>query len=358
MTTPWLVLLFGCGGSAPGVAVVLNGITDAAVTPVKMPLPADGAWDLSPDRIDVTFREIAFEDDDRYQRWVQLDDCTASYDLTTPSLSALLDCPFEVPRGRYTNLRLKFEPDLAVTVDDPMNGLWTDGVGLVTSAPSGGAVATVITGQDTVRTTFSEELIVDEDPVELSIVINAVHSVRATIAGDTVSLQGPVIQLHASPFGVGAAQFLGAPNSLGNRQVGSSHNTELLLFFEDTSTPVYAWLMPGESLSPCARGGNGGGFYQAYATAPGPYDENGGRIGGYLAEDASGAICFALPADQTWDEYSAIYQLDHVDTLGATTPLACESNVAPPAPTSGKTWASGCPAINPQATEDLSLVAG
>ncbi len=346
----WL-LLFACA-SVPGQVRVLNGATAPADQRLQVDATEGGTWTLSPDRVEVQFRQIAFEDDAGRQRWMPLRDCSATYELAQPTLASLLDCDFQVPQGEWSALRLKFDPDLAVTVEDAANGLYTDGEGLVSSLPEGGVVPTIVQGQDTIRAVFSEPLVVEEDPVEISVVLNALHTVGAEMSGGRGTLRtGTGIQIHASPFGVAEARFLSTGSPLNTQ----SQAAEILIMYEDAQTPSYVFLMPGGGLSPC--GGNGS-FYQAYNTAPGVADENGGRAGGWLAIDPENTLCFALPTDQTWEQYSAVFQMQHVRELGESTTLACRQWGDPPPPSQGKTWAQGCPEMVPEGEETLVVVAG
>ncbi|HND33718.1 MAG TPA: hypothetical protein PLA94_27150 [Myxococcota bacterium] len=346
----WLLLL-GCA-RVPGQVQVLNGATASADPRVQVDAAADGNWSLSPNRVEVQFQQIAFEDDARNQRWLPLRDCSATYDLAQPTLAALLDCDFQVPQGEWTALRLKFDPNLAITIDDPVNHLYTDGEGLSSTEPEGGAIPTIVQGQDTIRAVFSEPLVVEEEPVEISVVLNALHTVSASMRGGTGSLQaGTGIQIHASPYGVAEARFLSGGSPLNTQ----GHASEILVMYEDAQTPSYVFLMPGGDLSAC---GGEGGFYQAYNTAPGVADENGGRAGGWLAIDPNNTLCFALPTDQTWEHYRAVFQMQHVRELGESTTLACKPWEDPPPPSQGKTWAQGCPDMVPAGEETVVVVAG
>lgn len=346
----WLILV-GCA-SVPGQVKVLNGATAPSDERLQVDAAQDGNWSLSPNRVEVQFRQIAFEDDAGHQRWSPLRDCSATYELSQPTLASLLDCDFQVPQGEWSALRLKFDRDLAVTIDDAANGLYTDGEGLSGSMPEGGVVPTIVQGQDTIRSVFSEPLVVEENPVEISVVLNALHTVSAEMNGGRGTLRaGTGIQIYASPVGVAEARFLSTGSPLNTR----SQNAEILVMYEDEATPSYVFLMPGGSLGSCGRAGD---FYQAYNTAPGVADENGGRAGGWLAIDPDNTLCFALPTDQTWDQYRSVFQMPHVRELGESTTLSCRGWDDPPPPLEGKTWAQGCPEIVPEREETLVVVAG
>jgi len=61
--------------------------------------------------------------------------------------------------------------------------------------------------------------------------------------------------------------------------------------------------------------------------------------------------------DYTYGQYAELCEMQRVDTLGASTTLRCQHLTTVPAPTSGDTYASGCPAITPDDQHGLTLVA-
>ena len=81
------------------------------------------------------------------------------------------------------------------------------------------------------------------------------------------------------------------------------------------------------------------------------------RAGGYLGVDAAGTICWATPVDATYAQYREICEMQTVTTIGGTTTLRCQTVTTAPAPTSGDTYASGCPTITPTSSVVLTLVA-
>jgi hypothetical protein len=101
------------------------------------------------------------------------------------------------------------------------------------------------------------------------------------------------------------------------------------------------------------------GVYGAFATAPTAAMAltDGSRVGGYLGRDASNKICWALPTDATWSNYRAVYAMDAAGTVGTMTTLVCQPASGDPAPSSGTTYASGCPSITSGAQAQLSLLA-
>jgi hypothetical protein len=83
------------------------------------------------------------------------------------------------------------------------------------------------------------------------------------------------------------------------------------------------------------------------------------RAGGYAGLDASGTLCWALPTTFAYQAYAYLRRMKSVTTLGATTTvqtLALSGGQAPP-PTSGDTYASGCPSFAPTDQFTVVLVA-
>jgi hypothetical protein len=73
--------------------------------------------------------------------------------------------------------------------------------------------------------------------------------------------------------------------------------------------------------------------------------QGGQRPGGWLGRDASGTICWILATDSTYTRSSAYLTMAEVNAIGGTTSLTCENTSTAPRPTSGDTYASGCPAV-------------
>ena len=120
------------------------------------------------------------------------------------------------------------------------------------------------------------------------------------------------------------------------------------VFYADASQPTYVF-------SPVP-----GGPSQAWNVSPAssPVNPaNGFRAGGYLGLDANGVLCWALPADYTYAQYSAICEMPVAAAVGDSTTLSCQHMTTVPAPVAGDTYASGCPTITPDVQRTLTLVA-
>ena len=74
-------------------------------------------------------------------------------------------------------------------------------------------------------------------------------------------------------------------------------------------------------------------------------------------KDDADTLCWVYAADATYETYNNYLTMDYVDTVGMTTTVSCEQTTNPTPPTSGSTYASGCPAITADTTVELTLVA-
>lgn len=355
-----LTVFLGACQRVPAVAQVLNGVTPNSAlrsAPGPLPLLSDGEWAVSPDQIEVPFQEIRFVRENGNEHRIDLTGCVATYDRSAPTLSERLDCDFEVPAGTYTGLGIDFEPPLRVLIDDAENGLYTDGSGLTRTPPPGGAAfSTLDVAESGGRIQLGEPLVIGDDPVEIKVVMTAIHTVRVQVDGANATFAGGVgVQLFVTPDAVGAASFYTAASTAETIHPSAEGGpTELFLFYEDAATPSYTFLFPGDDHRPCIGENT---RMEAFNTSPGELNREGQTMGGYLGLDDTGTICFALPENPAYTEYQAIFRMPEVTELGESTTLSCEVSSTAPAPVSGPNWSSGCPEIAPTAQGALRLAA-
>lgn len=359
MSAFFLLVIPSACRRVPGVAQVLNGVTPEAATegPQALQALAEGSWAVSPDQVEVELQEIRFVADSGNEHRINLDGCTAGYDRAQPTLSQRLGCDFAVPAGSYTGLGIDFEPPLRVLIDDDLNGLYTDGAGLTRSPPAGGASFSPFSvAEGGMRIQLAEPLVVDEQPVQINVVVTALHSVIVQVQGDQASFSGgPGVQLFATPNAVGAAAFYSGASTAGTYSPEAEGNpTELSLVYEDASTPSYAFLFPGTDHRACIGENT---RMEAFSASPGELNKEGQTMGGYLGLDGEGTLCFALPKNPAYTEYQALFAMPEVQEIGTSTTLSCEVSNTAPAPVSGSTWSTGCPELTPTAEGMLRLLA-
>jgi hypothetical protein len=82
------------------------------------------------------------------------------------------------------------------------------------------------------------------------------------------------------------------------------------------------------------------------------------KAGGYAGLDPNGVLCWALPTTFAYSSYAYVRRMQSVSTIGSTTTLQTfnvNGGTAQP-PTSGDTYASGCPSFTPSSSFAVTLV--
>lgn len=347
-------------GPSSGVAAMTAGV------PATSALPADGHWALSPTQGRVTLTGLAFQGTDGNVATAPLTDCVPTYVRDDPALSQILDCPFDVPPGTYAGVGVSMLTTFDVLIDDATNGFFSDPgspTGLAPTSPAGGPQFASFTvpgpgGQGTelnAQTFFTSPLVVSAgDSVTLDIVEDMIHTVFANVTGGVAtfdtSLPLPAVQLVPSVSGAGRVEFYSPTGTALDAAMPGPTDDEsgsVRVFYASPPQPSYVFSpVPGPS--------------QAWSVDPAtsPVEPTGGfRAGGYLGLDASGMLCWALPVDYTYAQYSELCEMQIKTTIGETTTLSCQHMTSVPPPVSGDTYASGCPPITPDVQRTLPLVA-
>jgi len=362
---------FRLGRQNPSHARILHGPSDAATAMLggfasASAIPADGHWALSPDQSRATLTSLAFQGSDGNVTTADLTGCVPTYVRDAAALTSILDCPFDVPPGTYVGVGVGVRTTFDVMLTDAANGFFTDPAsptGLSTTAPAAGPqfASFVVPGPGgqgdvlTSQTFFTTPLVVSAGgTVTLEIVEDMIHTLFANVSGGTASfdtsLPLPAVQLIPSVAGAGRVEFYSPTGTALDALMPGPTDDEsgsVRVFYADASQPSYLFSpVPGPS--------------QAWNVSPAssPVNPaNGFRAGGYLGLDASGVLCWALPADYTYAEYSAICRMPVATAVGDSTTLSCQHVTNVPAPVSGDTYASGCPTIIPDVQRTLTLVA-
>jgi len=347
------------GPSTAGASITTEDPSPAAV-------PADGHWALSPDQSRVTLTSLTFQGIDGNVATADLTDCRPVYTRDGAALSPLLDCPFDVPPGTYGGVGVGVGTTFDVMLSDATNGFFSDPAsptGLSTTPPAGDSqfVSFVVPGPGgqgdvlTAQTFFTSPLVVAPGAsVDLTIVEDMIHTVFANVSGGAASfdtsLPLPAVQLVPSVAGAGRVEFYSPTGTALDALMPGPTDDEsgsVRVFYASPSEPSYVFSpVPGPS--------------QAWNVSPATSPANpssGFRAGGYLGLDANGVLCWALPADYTYAQYSEICEMSVVASVGGTTTLRCQHVTTAPPPVSGDTYASGCPAITPDVQRTLTLVA-
>lgn len=353
-----------CGGDDGGVEVVAHVVSGAQGPPTAAAgggTPADGRWLLSPDVVTVTLTQIGFESPNQGVG-VVLDNCVVTFERDAPALSSLLDCPFVAPEGTYTSMTLTASTEFELTISDPVNGFFTDPTaegGLTSMMPiDGAAPATFTTTNTRYEHTFVQPMVVEVgEPTSLTIVLDALQSFFVTVTGGIPDYTGRApLYVFSTTDVPGRAQFYSSEGSAASRYEPPSGTLMALRAYDesDGGQPMFVALAEaiGEVSATCLQD-VGAAAYSADAVEQRP-DGSGLRAGGWLGRDSTGTMCWALGTDQRYTSYGAYLTLPDVTTVGDSALLSCEVTPTPTPPSSGSTYASGCPAVN--LTESATLI--
>lgn len=366
------------GGNVPriaGVASIVHGPSLPASFNVGAPsfaAPTDGQWYVSPDQVRVRVDRVNFAGHAGAPGdGADLVDCVLTFDRTTPSLSNLLDCPFEIAPGTYGGMTVFVNGEFEILVSDATNGIHTDpasATGLSATAPAGGAAFVPYSrplGATGVEQQFPAPLVVGSgDTISLSVVMDAVQTVILDVSGG-----GTVLAFNGSSWSpVNLFPTLGAPGVaryFTTAGTADSYNDSVVLanilrvYYAAGSNgqPVYSLNQQvANTINTCAANAFTKAAHPADPATTVPNDA-GAKIGGWLGRDPAGTTCWALPADPAYSAYEAYLTLSNVTVVGSSGVLSCVNTATPAPPTSGPTYASGCPAITADATATLTLVA-
>jgi hypothetical protein len=312
----------------------------AAVQPAIQPaVPSAGHWFISPDQGQVTLTDLTFRGDKAgSSAHVTLTNCSPIYKRSDASLSAILDCAFQVPSGTYIGVDIGVATTAQVLINDTVHGIYTDPAsptGLSSSPPAGGAqlVPMTVPGPGgsgnvlTIEAALTTPFVVGNgqadggsQAIELTIVEDMIHTVFVDVNGSTLrfdtslplppvflvpSVSGPGKVEYYSPTGTGQNVSIG-PGGTGN-EAGS-----VRLFYAPPPQPTFVWhVVNGPS--------------ESFAANPAKYTGSGFKPGGYLGLDASGTACWALPTDFSWTSYSQLCEMKVPANVGGTATLQCST---------------------------------
>lgn len=353
------------------VAHMVKGPASASSVPFSpFAPPANSQWSISPASIRLTVDYITFHGADaNVNPSTTFSNCSITFDRTTPSHTSLLDCPFDMPSGSYYGLSLGLGSAYQIAISDSANGFYTDPTapgGLTTTPPVGGAspVTVVANFGNGFNQTFTHPFVVSSaSPPSISIALDALQNTSVEVTAGVASFRGASTGNFYSPVYVyptidspGSIDYLDQSRTAGDLDTTSAANTfSLRIYFAPGSNgqPVFA-MIPDTSQTVGSCFANVGTF-AAFDTDPSvqPPLAGGARVGGWLARDPAGTICWVLPADPAYSSYAAYMTLTVTGTSGV---FSCEATSTPTAPT-GNTYEAGCPPITPTATANVGLVA-
>jgi hypothetical protein len=366
-----------CGDStAPhgvtGTAHVVHGpsVAGASMNLVRSMSPASfatgptgGHWYISPDQGKINIVSLTFRDASGGVSAAALTNCTASYVRSAASLSSIVDCPFTVMSGTYVEVDIGISNTFQVQINDATHGIFTDPsapTGLSTTAPAGGAGFVPLTIPTSgsannvmmMQSAFDAPVVIDStSPPTITLIVDMIHTVLMNVSGTTLTFDTSLPQpaVHVTPVigGPGRVEFYTITGTANNVNAGiakaGNEATSVRVVYNGAGTPI-------EVYSPVI------GPSEAWDASP-TAGAVSFTIGGYVGLDATRTLCWALPADFTYAQYAFLRSIVPPAAVGGTTVLKSKAVTTVPAPASGATYASGCPAFTPDQQTTLTLVA-
>src|SRR5438094_981152 len=193
-------------------------------------------------------------------------------------------------------------------------------------------------------------LVVTDQPVSLSVVIDAVQTVQLTSSGGTPPTFGTYFPAYVFPSigGVGKPQYYTSSGTADTYDDSTVLANIIRVYYEPNGAPTYSLFQQrGMSLMGCADGAYGIGAHAADNRTT-PVNNDGSRPGGWLGLDSTNTMCWVYAGDQTFSTYSNYLTMGKVPNIGDSTTLRCAQTTSPTPPSSGSTYASGCPPMTNQ----------
>lgn len=353
------------GPRVAGQAQFRKGGTPSSTLVSKFNNPTqqvDGNWRLSPDQAKINFVSLDFIKEDGSSSASSLTSCEITYNRQSLSGSQILNCDFTIEVGTYVGMIVYFEPQIDILISDSVNNIYTTTTstsGFSNTSPTGGAefVTFTVSSQNANIATsvyFSEKITITEgsDKPTLSLIVDLSRTLMASMSSGQITLQDSSggwrpVELAGFLGQGGYSEFYSSENTAGNAAIGNE--TYMRVFYDANNKPIM--LASSGFISGCHTG-NTPSF--AYAASPNQY--TGVKLGGFLGLDNTDLIAWALPQDNTWSSYAAIYTLERKSTIGSSALLKCKSQTTAPDPISGYTYSSGAPTFTADTQKTLFLV--
>lgn len=367
-----------------GTAKMLNGASPGvAPTPAlarAAGAPSDGGWVLTPNAVSVPLEALMFEQGSTFYM-EPLTDCTLAFDITQPGLAQSLACTFDLPpAGTYPTVSLQLGSSYQITIDDPVNNIYTDPSSptlLSTTAPAGGAQPVTIPIDSSLGgeagVTPPTPLVISDGgddgggggdaagtSVTVSLLLDGLQSF-AGLASDGTMAFGPTGD--GNPGQLTLAMAVGAPTAIAayiNTMIDTpySFNTSVLGTMQIngpySATVLYSEGNQPESLSIGVNGPASGcePFDDLYLF-PG---ENAGEIG--VADNTIGGVAYGSNySPATTNTPTVEYAMEQVSTLGSATTFNCIDISSDPMPPGGSFTTAPPMIASPTFTESMTLVA-
>jgi hypothetical protein len=327
-------------------------------------LVAGDQYIVSPRKAKITFTSVVFTAQDGSVLGTStFTNCVVTYDRSLVSGSTLLNCAFDIPVGKISQVAVYFNKSMQLLVSDSKFGIYSDpssASGYSTAAPAGGAAFvpfTIVIGDNsTSRATpilFAAPIVVAAGSAPtLYVTTDMIQTFQLSVdpSGTTLTAGGgndPVALFGgATP---GSSSFYSNANSIDSYKVGSVNGFQSLrVYYDQTGTPLFL-MRTSVSGNMCGVDGD-----PKAAWASPPVND----IGGWLGRDGTGNLGWAVPISTYAAGYGAYFEMVDQTVIGQSTILKCKATASPPPPTDGKTYASGAPAMaTPDGSITLTLLA-
>ena len=318
---------------------------------------------VSPRKAKITFTSVIFRDATGAPLGTSdFTNCTVTYDRSLAAGSSLLDCAFKAPVGNVSQIAVYFDRTIQLLVSDSKFGIYSDPsspTGYSTTPPTGGAnfVALRTTIGDSTSASrattifFASPIAINAtSPPRLYVTTDMIQTVQLRVAagGTTLTAGGgnDPVALFGGPT-PGSSAFYSNANAIDSYKVGSVNGFKSLrIFYDQAGNPLFL-MRTSVSGDMC---GVDAASKAAWASPPVA------DIGGWLGRDGNKVLAWAVPASTSFATYGAYFIMQEPAAIGQTTILKCKASASPPVPADNKTYASGAPAMSPDATASLTLV--
>lgn len=325
--------------------------------------PADSRYLLSPDTgtAQVKWIELrGFDADGGPYIFLELTACNITYDRTSAALTPVGTCNFTAPPGTWSRITLDVDGAFGIGVHDTIANVFTDGAaatGIAFTDP--GAIETIQldTGIETVGyDTYAIQpfVVPTSGTPTLTFVVDMAHSLfmEKTAGVGTLESFVPFRFSEPLPPDIDKIQYYNVTGTAGTAVAPgiADQDDDSLRVYWRGAQPVYlSYYDPDGTAS-----------LGSWAAAPDVLGTvQGNSVGGHLGVDGTSKMCWAMASTyNAWDGTNGrICEMQVPAAVGDPATINCQDVAAIPAPTSGATYASGCPAITPDSTANVFLVA-
>lgn len=320
--------------------------------------PADGRYLLSPDSGTALVKWVELRGFDPAAPYIFLEPagCDIAYDRTAAALTEVGSCDFMAPPGTWSRVTLDVDGVFDVGVRDTTANIYTDATGIVFTDPGALTPYELDTGTETWAYdlyAIQPFVVPTSGTPTVTFVVDMAHTVFLEKAGTgTLESFVPFVFSDPLPADVDKVQYYNVTGTAGTAVasgIADQDDDSLRVYWRGTQPLYLQYYDP-----------DGTALRSSWAAAPGALGTvQGHSIGGHLGV-SGGTMCWAMTSTtNAWDDAGVgrVCRMTVPANVGDATAVECQDVATIPAPTSGATYASGCPAITPDSTANVRLVA-